>query len=149
MGSTPLRANAAEEALRGGSLDAGLDRRRSRAGGRGHRSTRRPKRDARLQAPPGAHPAAAGRSQQAARRLSGPLSDPAAVREALASQGYLADEALAVAVFLAVALEQPLLLEGEAGVGKTETAKALAAATGARLIRLQCHEGIDVAQRAL
>ena len=42
-------------------------------------------------------------------------------------------------------LEQPLLLEGEAGVGKTETAKALAAATGARLIRLQCHEGIDVA----
>ena len=70
---------------------------------------------------------------------------PAAVREALASQGYLADEALAVAVFLAIGLEQPLLLEGEAGVGKTETAKALAAATGARLIRLQCHEGIDVA----
>jgi MoxR-like ATPase len=47
-------------------------------------------------------------------------------------------------VFLAVALEQPLLLEGEAGVGKTEVAKALASATGARLIRLQCHEGIDV-----
>ncbi len=73
------------------------------------------------------------------------LTDPAAVRAALASQGYLADEPLAVAVFLATALEQPLLLEGEAGVGKTETAKALAAATGARLIRLQCHEGIDVA----
>jgi MoxR-like ATPase len=47
-------------------------------------------------------------------------------------------------VHLAGALEQPLLLEGEAGVGKTEVAKALAGATGARLIRLQCHEGIDV-----
>ncbi len=57
----------------------------------------------------------------------------------------MADEALAVAVFLAIDLEQPLLLEGEAGVGKTETAKALAEATGSRLIRLQCHEGIDVA----
>ncbi len=77
--------------------------------------------------------------------LSGPLSDPTGVREALASQGYLADEALGVAVFLATDLEQPLLLEGEAGVGKTEAAKALATATGARLIRLQCHEGIDVA----
>jgi MoxR-like ATPase len=64
--------------------------------------------------------------------------------EALASQGYLADRPLALAVHLAVALEQPLLLEGEAGVGKTEVARALAAATGARLIRLQCHEGIDV-----
>jgi MoxR-like ATPase len=72
------------------------------------------------------------------------LSDPAAVRAALAAQGYLADEGLAVTVFLALDLGEPLLLEGEAGVGKTETAKALAAATGARLIRLQCHEGIDV-----
>jgi MoxR-like ATPase len=64
--------------------------------------------------------------------------------EALASQGYLADRPLALAVHLAVALEQPLLLEGEAGVGKTEVARALAAGTGARLIRLQCHEGIDL-----
>ena len=64
--------------------------------------------------------------------------------EALASQGYLAARPLALAVQLAVVLEQPLLLEGEAGVGKTEVARALAAATGARLIRLQCHEGIDV-----
>src|SRR5918995_3023837 len=72
------------------------------------------------------------------------LSDPAAVRAALAAQGYLADEGLAVTVFLALDLGEPLLLEGEAGVGKTETAKALAAASGARLIRLQCHEGIDV-----
>ncbi len=66
------------------------------------------------------------------------------VSEALVGQGYLADQALATAVFLAVTLETPLLLEGEAGVGKTEVARALAAATGARLIRLQCHEGIDI-----
>ena len=64
--------------------------------------------------------------------------------DALAAQGYLADRQLSMAVHLAVALEQPLLLEGEAGVGKTEVARALAAATGARLIRLQCHEGIDL-----
>ena len=63
---------------------------------------------------------------------------------ALAEQSYLADRPLALAVYLAVALEQPLLLEGEAGVGKTEVARAFAAATGARLIRLQCHEGIDL-----
>ncbi len=63
---------------------------------------------------------------------------------ALATQGYLADGALALAVHLALALGQPLLLEGEAGVGKTEVARALANATGARLIRVQCHEGIDV-----
>jgi MoxR-like ATPase len=63
---------------------------------------------------------------------------------ALAGQGYLADRPLATGVFLAASLEQPLLLEGEAGVGKTEVARALAAATGARLIRLQCHEGIDL-----
>ncbi|HZO78854.1 MAG TPA: MoxR family ATPase [Solirubrobacteraceae bacterium] len=67
-----------------------------------------------------------------------------AARAALASQGYLADRPLALAVYLAEALGQPLLLEGEAGVGKTEVARALAAATEARLIRLQCHEGIDV-----
>jgi len=75
------------------------------------------------------------------------LSQVGSVEEAstaLASQGYLAGRPLALAVSLAVALEQPLLLEGEAGVGKTEVARALAAATGARLIRLQCHEGIDL-----
>ena len=72
------------------------------------------------------------------------LASVDAVREALGEQGYLADDELATAVFLAARLEQPLLLEGEAGVGKTEVAKALATATGARLIRLQCHEGIDV-----
>jgi MoxR-like ATPase len=72
------------------------------------------------------------------------LTSPDAVGEALAQQRYLADRALATAVFLAAELGQPLLVEGEAGVGKTEVAKALAAATGSRLIRLQCHEGIDV-----
>jgi len=67
-----------------------------------------------------------------------------AVHAALARERYLADRGLATSVYLAAALEQPLLLEGEAGVGKTEVAKALAAAAGARLIRLQCHEGIDL-----
>ena len=73
-----------------------------------------------------------------------PFGDVAAVESALADQRYLADRALSTSVYLAAALEQPLLLEGEAGVGKTEVAKALAAATGARLIRLQCHEGMDL-----
>ncbi|MEJ7817811.1 MAG: MoxR family ATPase, partial [Thermoleophilaceae bacterium] len=62
----------------------------------------------------------------------------------LAGQGYLADRALCTSVWLAGALEQPLLLEGEAGVGKTEVARALAQATDAKLFRLQCHEGIDL-----
>jgi MoxR-like ATPase len=66
------------------------------------------------------------------------------VTRALAGEGYLADQALSTAAYLAATLEQPLLLEGEAGVGKTEVARALAAASGAALIRLQCHEGIDL-----
>jgi MoxR-like ATPase len=65
-------------------------------------------------------------------------------QRALGTQGYLADRALALSVHLSRVLEQPLLLEGEAGVGKTEVARALAASLGARLIRLQCQEGIDV-----
>jgi MoxR-like ATPase len=72
------------------------------------------------------------------------LGSPDEAQSALAAQNYLADRSLATAVFLAGELEQPLLLEGEAGVGKTEAAKALAGATGARLIRLQCHEGMDL-----
>jgi MoxR-like ATPase len=72
------------------------------------------------------------------------LGSVAGVTEALAGQGYLADQPLATAAFLAADLGLPLLLEGEAGVGKTEVARALASATGARLVRLQCHEGIDV-----
>jgi MoxR-like ATPase len=72
------------------------------------------------------------------------LQSVRAASEVLAGQGYLADRPLAMAVHLAVVLEQPLLLEGEAGVGKTEVARALSAAVGAKLIRLQCHEGIDL-----
>jgi MoxR-like ATPase len=68
------------------------------------------------------------------------------VAGALATHGYLADEGLATAVFLALTLRRPLLLEGEAGVGKTEVAKVLSAWTGGPLIRLQCYEGIDVNQ---
>ncbi len=65
-------------------------------------------------------------------------------RAALQSGGYLADEALSTSVFLALKLERPLLLEGEAGVGKTEIARVLAAVLGRPLIRLQCYEGLDV-----
>ena len=65
------------------------------------------------------------------------------VREALAGEGYIADERLATTVFLLTRLDKPLLMEGPAGVGKTELAKALAAATGRRLLRLQCYEGQD------
>ena len=65
--------------------------------------------------------------------------------EALARRAYLADRGLATVLHVALALRKPLLLEGEAGVGKTEVAKALADALGARLIRLQCYEGIDAA----
>jgi MoxR-like ATPase len=74
------------------------------------------------------------------------LASVAHVRDALAAAGYLADEGLATAVFLALSLKRPLLLEGEAGVGKTELAKVLAAARGSELIRLQCYEGIDASQ---
>ncbi len=65
------------------------------------------------------------------------------VRERLAAAGYLTDDAIATTVFLADRLGKPLLVEGPAGVGKTELAKAVAAATGSELIRLQCYEGLD------
>jgi MoxR-like ATPase len=68
------------------------------------------------------------------------------VRAALAAHDYLADEGLATAIFLAIRLQRPLLLEGEAGVGKTEVAKVLSRWTGGELLRLQCYEGIDAAQ---
>lgn len=64
---------------------------------------------------------------------------------ALRGVDYLPDRGLSTALYLATTLDKPLLLEGEAGVGKTEAAKALAQASGARLIRLQCYEGLDVA----
>lgn len=81
-----------------------------------------------------------------------PDADPRAVRDvdevatALRDNAYLPDEGLATAVFLALRLTRPLLLEGEPGVGKTEVAKVLADWIGGPLIRLQCYEGIDVAQ---
>jgi MoxR-like ATPase len=68
------------------------------------------------------------------------------VTAALSANGYLPDEGLATVVFLAIALRRPVLLEGEAGVGKTEVAKVLSRWTGGELLRLQCYEGIDVAQ---
>jgi MoxR-like ATPase len=69
-----------------------------------------------------------------------------AVSAALSAHDYLPDRGLATAIFLAMRLHRPLLLEGEAGVGKTEVAKVLARWTGGELIRLQCYEGIDSAQ---
>jgi len=67
-------------------------------------------------------------------------------REALASVGYLADEPAALVAFLAQRLGKPVLVEGPAGVGKTELAKAVSRATGRKLIRLQCYEGLDEAK---
>ncbi len=77
-----------------------------------------------------------------------PMSLPGSVDDTLALLGrgeYVADRGLATALFLALTLGRPLLLEGEAGVGKTEIAKVLAETLGRRLIRLQCYEGLDVA----
>src|SRR6185437_9651011 len=68
-----------------------------------------------------------------------------ALQAALLAESYLADRGLATVLFLGLKLEKPLLLEGEAGVGKTEAAKAMARVLPARLIRLQCYEGLDVA----
>ncbi len=72
------------------------------------------------------------------------LSTTAGVQTAFRERGYITDGSLATAVFLALQLGRPLLLEGEAGVGKTELAKVLASSLGAKLIRLQCYEGLDV-----
>src|ERR687889_262943 len=68
------------------------------------------------------------------------------VKERLHGAGYLTDDAIATTVFLADRLGKPLLVEGPAGVGKTELAKSVAEATGAELIRLQCYEGLDEAR---
>ena len=72
----------------------------------------------------------------------------AALREQLQRAGYIADEALATTLWLAAELQRPLLIEGDAGVGKTALALALAKLQGRRLVRLQCHEGLDLAQAA-
>ncbi|MEV4457443.1 MoxR family ATPase [Microbispora sp. NPDC049633] len=74
------------------------------------------------------------------------FASPDEVRGRLTAVDYLADDGIATSVFLAGALGKPLLAEGPAGVGKTQLAKAVAAATGARLIRLQCYEGLDEAR---
>jgi MoxR-like ATPase len=66
--------------------------------------------------------------------------------QTLRQGGYLADRGLATALFVALSLSRPILLEGEVGVGKTEVAKVMAAVLGRRLIRLQCYEGIDTSQ---
>lgn len=76
---------------------------------------------------------------------------PASVGETarlLAEQGYIADRELATAVHLALVMERPLFLEGEPGTGKTEIAKVLAAGLGRRLVRLQCHDGMDLSAAA-
>ena len=78
-----------------------------------------------------------------------PVRVPESVDElqaTLRKELYVADRGLAMSVYPALRLNRPLFLEGEAGVGKTEVAKALATAFGARLIRLQCYEGLDVNQ---
>ena len=78
--------------------------------------------------------------------MAGDPPDVDAVTVALRTHGYLPDEGLATAIFLAMTMRRPLLLEGEAGVGKTEVAKTISAWTGGPLIRLQCYEGIDATQ---
>ena len=71
------------------------------------------------------------------------MTEVASLQQSLAQAGYVAEPPLAAALLLMLALERPLLLEGDAGVGKTEVAKALAAVRATRLIRLQCYEGLD------
>ncbi|GIS92861.1 MAG: hypothetical protein CM1200mP22_00980 [Dehalococcoidia bacterium] len=68
------------------------------------------------------------------------------VQKMLRDEVYVSDRALAVPIFLAMKLQRPLFLEGEAGVGKTEIARALSAGLGTKLIRLQCYEGLDINQ---
>jgi MoxR-like ATPase len=79
-------------------------------------------------------------------RPEGPAESPAALAAALRSTGYLADDGLATATFLAMRMNRPLFCEGEPGTGKTALAQALAQVLGAKLIRLQCHDGIDASQ---
>jgi MoxR-like ATPase len=79
-------------------------------------------------------------------RLPEGVTDPSSLAVRLAEVGYLADTGLATAAYLTLALRRPLFLEGDAGVGKTATAQALADVLGAPVIRLQCYEGIDASQ---
>ena len=89
--------------------------------------------------------AARGQSKRSSTVRAPVVGSITELEEALRGARYLPERGLATALFLALTLEKPLLLEGEAGVGKTEAAKALAALGDARLIRLQCYEGLDVA----
>src|SRR5678816_2201365 len=75
-----------------------------------------------------------------------PFSGVESLQDGLAREHYLADRGLSTAIFLALHLDKPLLLEGEAGVGKTEVAKVLADLLDRELVRLQCYEGIDASQ---
>src|SRR5580658_10089920 len=127
------------------------DRRRLRRPRRGNR--RRPA--DRLADPAGPRRQAQLRSGQrpgpcdAAAALNRPaltMQSPGELAEVLRQGGYLADRGLATALFVALSLNRPILLEGEVGVGKTEVAKVLAAVFGRKLIRLQCYEGIDTNQ---
>jgi MoxR-like ATPase len=90
--------------------------------------------------------AAAAAGQRSAAREGRPEATRSidGIAEVFRSHGYIAERSLVTAVFLALELGRPLLLEGEAGVGKTELAKVLATSLGSRLIRLQCYEGLDV-----
>jgi MoxR-like ATPase len=91
-------------------------------------------------------PAAAAAATRTADRADRPEATRSieGIAQAFRSHGYIAERSLATTVFLALELARPLLLEGEAGVGKTELAKVLAKSLGTRLIRLQCYEGLDV-----
>ncbi len=82
----------------------------------------------------------------AARHQSGTIMTWNALQTAMADEGYVANDDLAMAVHLAIALGRPLLLEGAAGVGKTDLARVLSLVEGTQLIRLQCYEGLDAAQ---
>ena len=79
-------------------------------------------------------------------RLAGGPQSVGQLTDLLRQEGYLADRGLATALFVAMSLQRPILLEGEVGVGKTEVAKVLATVFGRKLIRLQCYEGIDTSQ---
>ena len=86
-------------------------------------------------------------AEQSDKTQAGPVTEWTSINqvmEELSARNYVIERSLATAVFLSLKLQKPLLLEGEAGVGKTEIAKVLAEAMNARLIRLQCYEGLDV-----
>ena len=84
--------------------------------------------------------------QRVSERTSTVPADPTALAAALEASGYLPDEGLATAAYLALVMHRPLFLEGEAGVGKTALARALAEVTGRPIYRLQCYEGLEASQ---